>query len=197
MKQESKDIPKTASREREAMTGKGAPQIQARGEARALAQVQHTKELVRILNTDIKGEANVYAGLTRIKGISWALSNVVCHLLSLDKSRKVSTLSDAEIKKLEEVIKSLHTRALPTFILNRPKMHESGPKHLIGTDIELQLRADIKSMRDIQSYKGIRHALGLPVRGQRTKSHFRHGRAVGVTKKKALPAKAAPKAGGK
>ncbi|HIH66211.1 MAG TPA: 30S ribosomal protein S13, partial [Nanoarchaeota archaeon] len=107
------------------------------------------------------------------------------------------TLSDTEIKALEETIKSLHTRALPTFILNKPKMHEGAAKHLIGTDLELQLRTDIRGMRDIQSYKGIRHALGLPVRGQRTKSHFRHGRAVGVTKKKAPPAKAAPKTGGK
>ncbi len=186
MKHESKDMSKT---------GKVAPPMQV--EARGLAQIQHTKELVRILNTDIKGETSVYAGLTRIKGISWALSNAVCLLLDLAKSRKVSTLSDAEIKNLEEVIKSLHTRTLPTFILNKPKMHEGGPKHLIGTDLELQLRTDIKGMRDIQSYKGIRHALGLPVRGQRTKSHFRHGRAVGVTKKKAPPAKAAPKAGGK
>jgi len=43
---------------------------------------------------------------------------------------------------------------------------------------------DVKDLREIQSYRGIRHALGLPVRGQRTKAHFRHGKSVGVIKKK-------------
>jgi len=164
---------------------------------RELAQVQHTKELVRVLNTDLRGDSNVYTELTKIKGISWSMSNVVCHLLNLEKGRKINTLDDSEIKMIEETIKGLHTKNLPTFILNKPRAHEGQPKHLIGTDLDLQLRTDIKGMRDIQSYKGIRHALGLPVRGQRTKSHFRHGKAVGVTKKKAPPAKAAPRAGGK
>ena len=164
---------------------------------RELAQVQHSKELVRVLNTDLRGDSNVYTGLTKIKGVSWSMSNVICRLLNLEKGRKVNTLEEPEIKRIEETIKSLHTKNLPTFILNKPRAHEGEPKHLIGTDLDLQLRTDIKGMRDIQSYKGIRHALGLPVRGQRTKSHFRHGKAVGVTKKKATPAKAAPKAGGK
>ena len=43
------------------------------------------KEIVRILNTDIPGTAKIYYGLTRIKGISWLLSNVICHILKIDK----------------------------------------------------------------------------------------------------------------
>ena len=43
---------------------------------------------------------------------------------------------------------------------------------------------DIKRMKKIKSYKGARHSAGQPVRGQRTRSHFRsRGKAVGVTKK--------------
>ncbi|MDP2973690.1 MAG: 30S ribosomal protein S13, partial [Candidatus Diapherotrites archaeon] len=37
--------------------------------------------------------------------------------------------------------------------------------------------------KKIKCYKGIRHAAGLPVRGQNTKAHFRHGKSVGVKKK--------------
>ena len=59
---------------------------------------------------------------------------------------------------------------------------------------------DIKRMKKMRSYKGIRHASGLPVRGQRTKSHFRKkgkNKAVGVSKTKTEPAPAKGKEGGK
>lgn len=142
------------------------------------------KEIVRILHTDIPGNAKLYYGLTRIKGISWTLSNVICYLLKMDKNRKVGTLSDDEIKNIENTIKNLASQNLPSFILNRPRTEEGTPKHLLSSDLELQIKMDIKGLREMQSYRGIRHALGLPVRGQRTKAHFRHGKAVGVVKKK-------------
>ena len=142
------------------------------------------KEIVRILNTDIPGTAKIYYGLTRIKGISWLLSNVICHILKIDKNKIVGTLTNEEIKKLEETIKNLHLQNLPAFILNRPRTKQGKAKHLLSSDLELQIKMDIKDLREIQSYRGIRHALGLPVRGQRTKAHFRHGKSVGVIKKK-------------
>lgn len=142
------------------------------------------KEIVRILNTDIKGDANIYYGLTLIKGISWTLSNVICYLLKIQKERKVGSLNDAERKKVEELIKNLDSQNLPAFILNRPRTADGRAKHLISSDLDLQIRMDVKRLREIQSYRGIRHALNLPVRGQRTKSHFRRGKSLGVVKKK-------------
>ena len=161
---------------------------------------ENVKEIVRILQTDIKGETNLYSALTQIKGISWNLSNALCYMLKLDKTRKIGSLDDTEIKEIQEGIRNLYSSNLPSFLLNRPKVLDGERKHLIGSDLDLQLRMDIKGLRDIQSYKGIRHALGLPVRGQRTKSNFRRGRSVGVIKKKNVPkpkAKAKPKTGGK
>ncbi|MBU2496665.1 MAG: 30S ribosomal protein S13 [Nanoarchaeota archaeon] len=145
---------------------------------------QKIREIVRILNTDIPGNAKIYYGLTRIKGISWNLSNTICYILKLDKNQKVGTFTDAEIKKIEDILKNIANYDIPSFILNKPKTQEGKHQHLVGTDLELQLKADIRDMREIQSYRGIRHALGLPVRGQRTKAHFRHGRTLGVVKKK-------------
>lgn len=152
---------------------------------------QEMKEVVRILNTDINGDSNTYYGLTKITGISWNLSNAICYILKLDKTTKVGTLPNETIKKIEETIKNLGSQNLPAFILNRPRTSSGKANHLTGSDLELQKRMDIKRLRDIQSYKGIRHALNLPVRGQRTKSNFRKGRAVGVIKKK--PQKSKPK----
>ena len=59
-------------------------------------------------------------------------------------------------------------------------------KHLIGSDLDLVKEFDIKRLKGIRSYRGLRHALGQPTRGQKTRSNFRTNRkkGVGVKKKK-------------
>ncbi|MHA1722752.1 MAG: 30S ribosomal protein S13, partial [Candidatus Baldrarchaeia archaeon] len=52
------------------------------------------------------------------------------------------------------------------------------------SDLVLTIKSDIDRMKKIKSWKGIRHALGLKVRGQRTRTTGRGGRTIGVTKKK-------------
>jgi small subunit ribosomal protein S13 len=139
-------------------------------------------DIVRIMQTDILGNKQIYVGLTKIKGASWALANAVCIKLGLDKKRKISSLSKEEIEKIEMFIKN---PKLPAFLLNRRKDLDTGEdKHLITTDLELRKDFDIRRLKKIRSYRGLRHALGQPVRGQRTKGHFREkGKAVGVMKK--------------
>ena len=71
-------------------------------------------------------------------------------------------------------------------MMNRRKDYEDGKdKHLLTSSLDLQKELDIKRLKKIRSYRGLRHALGQPVRGQRTKSHFRKNKTVGVQKKKA------------
>ena len=138
---------------------------------------------VRILDTDIPINKNVYVGLTKIKGISFTLSNAICNYLGIDKFKKIKDLSEEEIEKLnkiEEIIKNL-----PPWLLNRRKDRETGENlHYFGSKLDLTTEFDIRRLKKIKCYKGIRHSLGLPVRGQRTKSHFRKGPAVGVLKSK-------------
>ena len=155
--------------------------------------------LIRILATDIPGDATLYHGLTKIKGISWTISNAICHMLKMDKNKKVSTLSEQELEKISSFIKNPQ---LPEWLLNRKKDYATGAsKHLVTTDLDMQREFDVRRMKKIKSYKGWRHAIGQPVRGQRTRSHFRkRGGAVGVIKAKQAPAKsekAKPKKGGK
>jgi small subunit ribosomal protein S13 len=147
------------------------------------------ESLVRILSTDIPGNKKIYAGLTRIKGVSWSFSNGLCHVLKLDKNRKISSLSEEEIKVVSDFIKN---PKLPEFLLNRRKDIETGKTgHLFGSDLDLQKEFDIKRLKKIRSYRGLRHALGQPVRGQRTKSHFR---AKGKKVRKAIGVMSKPKA---
>jgi len=138
--------------------------------------------LVRILSTDLPGNKSVYAGLTKINGVSWSFSNAVCRALKIDKKKKIEELSKEEIKKIEDFFKNPEVKS---FLKNRRKEMESGKDlHLIGSDLDLRKEFDIKRLKKIRAYRGMRHALGLPVRGQRTKAHFRKGRAVGVKKGK-------------
>ncbi len=161
---------------------KGWKKAEKRPEKKPEEKKEEMEEMIiRILSTDIPGDKNVYAGLTRIKGISWSFSNAVCKTLGIDKKKKIKDLSEQEIEKLTEFIKN---PKLPEFILNRRRDLDSGTdKHLIGTDYDLRKEFDIKRMKEIKSYKGIRHITGQPVRGQRTKSHFRKQKAVGVVGK--------------
>ncbi len=145
---------------------------------------KYEERLVRILSKDIEGKLNVYVGLTKIKGISWSMSNALCKLLNLDKKRKIGSLSKEEIDKISEFVKK--SNKIPTYMMNRRFDFETGEnKHLIGTDLELQKEFDIGRLKKIKSYRGVRHVVGLPVRGQRTKSHFRKNKkkSVGIKKK--------------
>jgi small subunit ribosomal protein S13 len=75
-------------------------------------------------------------------------------------------------------------------MFNRRKEPETGEtKHITTSQVEFIQKMDIDREKKIRSYRGVRHSLGLPVRGQRTRSSFRKGTTVGVQRK----AKAAKK----
>jgi small subunit ribosomal protein S13 len=144
---------------------------------------KHEEKIIRILSTDIEGGMKIYSGLTNIKGVSWSLSNAVCSVLAIDKKRKLGSLTEDEIKKISEFIKN---PKIPKYLLNRRRDYETGEdKHLSGSDLELRKEFDIKRLKKIKSYKGFRHTSGQPVRGQRTKGHFRSNRkkSGGIKKK--------------
>jgi small subunit ribosomal protein S13 len=130
--------------------------------------------LVRVLGKDIRGDKKVAAGITGIKGISWAFSNAVCKCLELDGNKKIQELTKEELAKLEEFAN--HPK-IPGFLKNRQRDFEDGEdKHLLSVDLKLRNEFDVKRLRKIKSYKGSRHAAGLPVRGQRTRANFRKNR---------------------
>jgi small subunit ribosomal protein S13 len=97
---------------------------------------------------------------------------------------KLGSLTESDIQKLENVIRNPIKFGIYNWFLNRRKDTDTGQDlHLSGPDLEVVRRFDIQKMIDMKSYKGIRHMLGLPVRGQRTRSGFRKGRVVGVVRK--------------
>ena len=142
--------------------------------------------LIRILGKDIKENKKLLSGLTQIKGISWSFANALCRVLNLDKNKKIRELSKEELQKIGEFFK---VEGIPHYLKNRQRDFDDGrDKHIIGADLNLRNEFDIKRLKKIKSYRGVRHSAGLPVRGQRSKSHFRKNRkksgAVGVKTKK-------------
>jgi len=151
---------------------------------------EQVKGIVRIIGADVKGEAQLFTSLQKIKGVGGSLANAVCKVHKLDRNRKIGTLTDEEIKKIEETLKKPEKFGIPSWMFNKRKDLETGEnKHIVGPDLKFTQEQDIKRMIKIKSYKGVRHMFGLPVRGQRTKSSFRKGRTVGVVRKKVMPAK--------
>lgn len=142
------------------------------------------KAIVRVFGTDLDGEKPLIRALKGIKGISHAMSKAVCFASGFDPKTKLGSLSETDIKKIEEIIKNPTNYGIPSYLLNRRKDIETGKDvHLAGADLEVVRKFDIQREINIGSYRGVRHMLGLPVRGQRTRSSFRKGRAVGVVRK--------------
>ena len=149
-------------------------------------QKQELKYFVRIANTDLDGNRTIQHALTKIKGIGFMFSNAICNVANISKAKKTGYLSDDEVARIDDVIKDPSRFRLPAWILNRrldPEDNQS--RHLISTNLSFTQDNDIKMMKKIKSYKGIRHSHGLPVRGQRTRSNFRKnkGKVMGVKRK--------------
>lgn len=143
------------------------------------------KHMVRIARRDVDGNKPVLNALADIKGVGIALSGAVSSSMGLDLNQKIGYLSDNKINEIEEAIRNPGKLKVPEWMLNRRNDYETGKtEHLIESDLMMRLRDDLNRMKKIRSYKGRRHEVGLPVRGQRTKSTFRKGSSVGVSRRR-------------
>ena len=146
------------------------------------------KYIVRIAQTDLDGKKALRVALKKIKGVSYMCANAICNLANIDPATKAGAFSDEQTKKLDEVAKTLYKLGLPSWMLNRRRDPITGEDtHLITSTLQFTKENDIKMMKKMKSYKGIRHIAGLPVRGQKTRSNFRKnkGKVMGVKRAKA------------
>ncbi len=154
-------------------------------------QKQELKYFVRIANTDLDGNRHIYHALTKIKGVNFMFSNAILNAAKIQKTIKAGYLTDEQANKIDEIIKDPSKFGIPSWIFNRKKDPEDNvDKHLVGSTLTFTQDNDIKMMKKVKSYKGVRHSLGLPVRGQRTRSNFRKnkGKVLGVKKKEGTKA---------
>jgi len=142
------------------------------------------RHIIRIVGADIDGSQTVAYALTNIKGVGIELANVIVKKAGIKAETRMGFLSDADVKKIEGIIEKPAKYGVPEWLLNRQKDRETGNNlHVTGSDLVLQTKTDVDQMKKIRSWKGFRHAHGLKVRGQRTRTTSRKGKAMGVKKR--------------
>jgi len=122
--------------------------------------------LVRIAGVDIPNNKHIVVALTYIFGIGRSLAKKSLDDLGIEKVKKPKDLTEGEVVKIREYI-------------------DSNIK--IEGDLRREVSQNIKRLIEVNSYRGIRHKRGLPVRGQRTHTNSRtrkgRKRSVGIRKK--------------
>jgi small subunit ribosomal protein S13 len=143
------------------------------------------KVFFRNLRSQVDGNAKVEHGLSQIRGVGRRLAQAIVKVAEIDPEMRIGILSEKDIARIEEIILKPIENGIPDWMVNRKKDLRTGENlHLIGNTLEITVKRDIDRMKRIKSYKGVRHHLGLKVRGQRTKSTGRHGLVIGVIRKK-------------
>ncbi|MDH5482747.1 MAG: 30S ribosomal protein S13 [Candidatus Bathyarchaeota archaeon] len=145
---------------------------------------QEFRHILRIIDTDVDGTLKASYALTKIRGISLNLANAILKKAEVNPEVRSGFLTETEIERIEGIISEPTKHGLPSWLLNRRKDLETGKDmHLITADLVLRSKMDIDQMKEMKSWRGYRHAYGLKVRGQRTKTTGRKGKALGVKKK--------------
>jgi small subunit ribosomal protein S13 len=121
--------------------------------------------LARIVGVDLPRNKKIGIALTYIFGIGQSLARKICEESGVDPSIRTSDLTETQIRDIRNVIQQ---------------------SYKVEGSLKTENNMNIKRLIDINCYRGLRHKLGLPVRGQRTKTNARtrKGRRRGVGAKK-------------
>ena len=123
--------------------------------------------MARIVGVDIPRNKKIVFSLCYIHGIGTTTALKICEIAKVDKEKRVQELSEKQISSIREIISSL------------------------DINVEGELRSfnaiNIKRLKDVGAYRGLRHRRGLPANGQRTKTNARtrkgKKRTIGLGKK--------------
>ena len=107
--------------------------------------------MARIAGINIPTNKHIVIGLQSIFGIGQTRSKLICEALKLDPSTKVSKLTEDELESVRIAVS----------------------KYEVEGDLRREVAMNIKRLRDLGCYRGIRHRKSLPLRGQRTKTNAR------------------------
>jgi small subunit ribosomal protein S13 len=108
--------------------------------------------VARIAGVDLPRRKRIEIGLTYIYGVGRTLAREVLQNAGVDGATSTDDLTEAEIRQIRDVL-------------------EAGYK--VEGDLRRQVQLDIKRLKDLGCYRGLRHRRSLPVRGQRTRTNAR------------------------
>lgn len=108
--------------------------------------------MARIAGVDLPNDKRVEIALCYIYGIGRTLSNQILEKCAINPDTRVKDLTEEESSKIRDVIENQYT---------------------VEGDLRREIAMNIKRLTEIGCYRGRRHRMGLPVRGQRTKNNAR------------------------
>lgn len=115
--------------------------------------------MVRIAGIDIPNEKRIDIALSYIYGIGRGNAKPILKAAMVDASKRAKTLTEEEVNRLQKIIDTMKVEG----------------------ELRQEVVANIKRLKEIGSYRGLRHSRNLPVRGQRTRSNARTKRGKRVT----------------
>ena len=125
--------------------------------------------MARISGVVIPSEKQVQVALTYIYGIGPKHASTILAAAKIEPTTRVKDLTEAEEQKLRNIIDN---------------------NYVVESDLQRQVSNNIKRLKDVNAYRGLRHKAGLPVHGQRTRTNARTRKgkavAVGGAQKKAV-----------
>jgi small subunit ribosomal protein S13 len=109
--------------------------------------------MFRISGVNIPPNKHICIALTAIYGIGRTLADKICKAAEVEGHRKAKDLSEEDVERIRECI--------------------AKAQYIVEGDLRREVATNIKRLKDIGCYRGVRHRRGLPVRGQRTKTNAR------------------------
>mgnify|MGYP001590175406 FL=1 len=107
--------------------------------------------MARLAGVDLPEKQKIDYSLTLIYGVGWKLASAILKTAGISSAKRTKDLTEHEVNLLTKALES----------------------YTVEGDLRRQIRQNIQRLRDISSYRGVRHNRGLPVRGQRTRSNAR------------------------
>ncbi len=117
--------------------------------------------MARFANVEVPAEKQIQIALTYVYGIGPKTARDIVHAANIDPTTRTKDLTEAEEKKLRDIIDANYT---------------------VEGDLHRVVANNVKRLKDIGTYRGLRHKLNLPARGQRTRTNGRtkRGKRVAV-----------------
>jgi len=121
--------------------------------------------VARIAGVDLPRRKRIDIALTYIYGVGRATANEIIERLNMDPATKTDELTEEEVRRIRDLLEE---------------------HYKVEGDLRQQVRLDIKRLKDLGCYRGLRHRRGLPARGQRTRTNARtrRGPRKAVARKK-------------
>lgn len=122
--------------------------------------------MARLIGINLPDDKRIEYALTLLYGVSWARSKDILAQAKVDKDTRVKDLTEADLKALQDYVEKAFK---------------------LEGDLKEEISMNMKRLKEVGSYRGVRHMRGLPSRGQRTRSNARTKRGkrktVGAMKK--------------